>query len=77
MILQLKLYRFHNLFLGFIIQLIKGCKQIIHILFCLGYRVGKLLAFCYGDMDFKNETFSITKTYYRRNKVDYITAPKT
>ena len=26
MILQLKLYRFHKLFPGFIIQLIKGCK---------------------------------------------------
>ena len=30
-ILQLELYRFHNFFSGFVIQLVKGSQKIIHI----------------------------------------------
>ena len=52
-------------------------RMIYQMLFWLGCRVGELLALCYGDLDFQNGTVSITKTYYRRNKTDYITAPKT
>lgn len=51
--------------------------MIYQMLFWLGCRVGELLALCYGDIDFQNGTVSITKTFYRRNKTDYITAPKT
>ena len=50
---------------------------IFEILFWTGCRIGELLAICYGDINFKEKTVSITKTYYRRNKTDYITAPKT
>ena len=52
-------------------------RIIYQMLFWLGCRVGELLALCYKDIDFQNGTVSITKTYYRRNKTDYITAPKT
>ena len=52
-------------------------RIIYQMLFWLGCRVGELLALCYKDIDFRNGTVSITKTYYRRNKTDYITAPKT
>lgn len=52
-------------------------RMIYQMLFWLGCRVGELLALCYGDIDFQNGTVSITKTFYRRNKTDYITAPKT
>ena len=46
-------------------------------LFWLGCRVGELLALTSEDIDFENGTVSISKTYFRRNKTDYITAPKT
>lgn len=52
-------------------------RLMYQMLFWLGCRVGELLAICYGDINFKEKTVSITKTYYRRNKTDYITAPKT
>ena len=52
-------------------------RLMYQMLFWLGCRVGELLATCYGDVNFKEKTVSITKTYYRRNKTDYITAPKT
>lgn len=55
----------------------KMYQMIYQMLFWLGCRVGELLALCYKDIDFQNGTVSITKTYYRRNKTDYITAPKT
>lgn len=51
--------------------------MIYQMLFWLGCRVGELLALCYGDINFTDNTVSITKTYYRRNKTDYVTAPKT
>ena len=52
-------------------------RLMYQMLFWLGCRVGELLAICYGDINFKEKTVSITKTYYRRHKTDYITAPKT
>lgn len=51
-------------------------RLMYQMLFWLGCRVGELLAICYGDINFKEKTVSITKTYYRRNKTDYITEPK-
>ena len=29
------------------------------------------------DLDFRNNTININKTFYRRNKQDYLTSPKT
>lgn len=52
-------------------------RMIYQMLFWLGCRIGELLALCYGDINFTENTVSITKTYYRRNKTDYVTAPKT
>ena len=52
-------------------------RLMYQMLFWLGCRVGELLAICYGDISFEEKMVSITKTYYRRNKTDYITAPKT
>ncbi len=52
-------------------------RVIFQILFWLGCRVGEVLALTSKDFDFADGTVSITKTYYRKNKTDYITSPKT
>ena len=52
-------------------------RIIFLMLFWLGCRVGELLALCESDIDLEGGTVSISKTYFRRNKTDYITAPKT
>ena len=52
-------------------------RIIFLMLFWLGCRVGELLALTESDIDLKGGTVSISKTYFRRNKTDYITAPKT
>lgn len=52
-------------------------RMIFQMLFWCGCRIGEVLAIYYEDVDFKNCTVSISKTYYRRNKTDYITSPKT
>lgn len=52
-------------------------RLIYLILFWLGCRVGELLALTSADLDFENATVSISKTYFRRDKTDYITTPKT
>lgn len=52
-------------------------KLIYNILFWTGCRIGELLALCYEDVDYRNSTISISKTYFRRDKTDYITSPKT
>ena len=52
-------------------------RIIFLMLFWLGCRVGELLALTSEDIDFENGTVSIPKAYFRRNKTDYITAPKT
>ena len=50
---------------------------IFEILFWTGCRIGELLALTKGDIDFQHNRISITKTYYRVNKEDVITEPKT
>lgn len=52
-------------------------RLIFEMLFWLGCRVGELLAIYYEDVDYENCTVSISKTFFRRNKTDYITTPKT
>lgn len=52
-------------------------RIIFLMLFWLGCRVGELLALTSEDIDFENGTVSISKTYFRRNKTDYVTSPKT
>lgn len=52
-------------------------RIIFLMLFWLGCRVGELLALTKSDIDLEGGTVSISKTYFRRNKTDYITAPKT
>lgn len=47
------------------------------VLFYTGVRVGEALALNKNDFDFETNTLSVTKTYYRRNRMDYITKPKT
>ena len=50
---------------------------LFEILFWTGMREGELLALTQKDVDFDNNQINITKTYYRTNKMDVITAPKT
>lgn len=50
---------------------------IFEILFWTGCRIGELLALTPKDIDFTKNQMSITKTYYRTNKQDIITEPKT
>lgn len=66
-------------YLKFIRQLGVGSKYyvIFETLFWTGMREGELLALTKGDIDIERNVIRINKTYYRRNKVDYITPPKT
>lgn len=52
-------------------------RLIFQMLFWLGCRIGEALALNSSDIDLEKATISVTKTYYRRNKTDYITSPKT
>lgn len=52
-------------------------RIIFQMLFWLGCRIGEVLALTSSDIDLEKATISVTKTYYRRNKTDYITSPKT
>jgi len=45
--------------------------------FWTGCRVGELLALTVDDIDFANNQIHINKTYYRMNREDVITTPKT
>ncbi len=47
------------------------------LLFWTGMREGELLALTKDDFDFGQMTVKISKTYFRSNKEDIITAPKT
>ena len=47
------------------------------ILFWTGMREGEMLALAMKDIDLVNKQIHITKTYYRANKKDIITEPKT
>lgn len=57
----------------------KGTKYylIFEILFWTGCRIGELLALTPKDINFETNQISISKTYYRTNKQDFITEPKT
>lgn len=52
-------------------------KLIFEILFWTGGRCGELLGIFLKDLDFRNNTININKTFYRRNKQDFLTSPKT
>lgn len=52
-------------------------RIIFQMLFWLGCRVGEVLALTASDIDMEKGTVSVSKTYFRRNKTDYITSPKT
>jgi len=50
---------------------------IFELLFWTGCREGEMLALTKSDIDFDNNRLSITKTYYRTDRKDIITSPKT
>ena len=50
---------------------------IFEILFWTGCRIGELLALTPADINFERNQISITKTYYRTERKDVITEPKT
>lgn len=50
---------------------------IFEMLFWTGCRIGELLALTKEDINFDSNQISITKTYYRTNRQDVITEPKT
>lgn len=52
-------------------------KTLFALLFWTGCRIGEALALTRHDLDFENLTISINKTYYRHDKKDVITSPKT
>lgn len=52
-------------------------RIIFQMLFWLGCRIGEVLALTASDIDLDNGTISVSKTYFRRNKTDYTTSPKT
>lgn len=52
-------------------------KLIFEVLFWTGCRCGELLGIFLEDLDFRNNTININKTFYRRNKQDYLISPKT
>ena len=66
-------YPFHSCFFRF------GSRYyvIFEILFWTGIREGELLALTKSDVDFQSNRMSITKTYYRTERRDVITVPKT
>lgn len=49
----------------------------VELLFWTGMREGELLALTPRDIDFKNNKIHISKTYYREDREDIITTPKT
>lgn len=50
---------------------------IFEMLFWTGCRIGELLALTKGDINFGSNQISITKTYYRTDRQDVVTEPKT
>lgn len=50
---------------------------LFEILYYTGMRVGEVLALTLNDIDFKNKTLSVNKTYYRLTGKDLINPPKT
>lgn len=52
-------------------------RALFNLLYYTGMRCGEALALTPADIDLKNESISITKTYHRIERRDVITAPKT
>lgn len=52
-------------------------KTLFALLFWTGCRIGEALALTRHDLDFDNQTISISKTYYRHDRKDIISSPKT
>ena len=50
---------------------------LFNILFYTGVRIGEALALNIKDIDTTNKAININKTYYKFNKKEYITEPKT
>lgn len=61
----------------------EACKDnveyfaLFELLYYTGMRVGEALALTLNDIDFKNNTISVNKTYYRISGKDLINPPKT
>lgn len=51
--------------------------MIFKVLFWTGMRIGEVLALTKEDIIFSSSSIRINKTYYRKNKRDYVTTPKT
>ena len=47
------------------------------ILYWCGLREGEMLALTFGDVNFSDNTISVSKTYHRMHRRDIITTPKT
>lgn len=67
----------YEVFLGTFAEGDEMYRLIFQMLFWLGCRIGEVLALTASDIDLENGTISVSKTYFRRNKTDYITSPKT
>lgn len=67
----------YEVFLGTFTEGDEMYRLIFQMLFWLGCRIGEALALTSSDIDLEKATISVSKTYYRRNKTDYITSPKT
>ena len=52
-------------------------KVIFNLLMYGGFRIGELLAITPADFNSEAMSISVTKTYARRQKTDYVTSPKT
>lgn len=66
-----------DIFIGSFSEEERMYKLIFEVLFWTGCRCGEMLGLFYEDLDFRNNTINISKTFYRRNKQDYLTSPKT
>lgn len=67
----------YEVFLGTFTEGDEMYRLIFQMLFWMGCRIGEALALTSSDIDLEKATISVSKTYYRRNKTDYITSPKT
>lgn len=52
-------------------------KVIFELLYWTGMRIGELLALTKADFDFDAKIVSVSKSYFRHGKNDYLTSPKT
>lgn len=69
----------HEQFRQFITEVPSGSRDhvIFMLLFYSGMRIGELLALTGEDVDMDENAISVSKTYHRIDKKDYITTPKT